>query len=92
MASADRRRAASSHRHLAVPHLGLPLLLSALTIALGVGRLSLAGRARRRPIAALLDAIGWGPDRGFDQAMRGLLRLSFARDAASSRAAGSTST
>ncbi len=28
-------------------------------------------------MAGGLEAIGWGPDRGFDQAMRGLLRLSF---------------
>ena len=29
-------------------------------------------------MAVVLAAIGWGPDRGFDQAMRGLLRSSFA--------------
>ena len=29
-------------------------------------------------MASLLAAIGWGPDRGFDQSMRGLIRLSFA--------------
>ena len=36
-------------------------------------------RARaRQAVAGLLAATGWGPDRGFDQAMHGLLRGSFA--------------
>ena len=48
-----------------------------LTIALGVAAY-LAQLPARRAIAGLLDAIGWGPDRGFDQAMRGLLRGAFA--------------
>lgn len=55
-----------------VPHLGVPLLLSAVTIALGVAAY-LAHRKIRDGVATLLDAIGWGPDAGFDQAMRGLL-------------------
>ncbi len=59
------------------PHLGVPLALSALTVAIGIG--FYLGLARLRAgTAALLAAIGWGPDRGFDQAIRGLLRLSFA--------------
>lgn len=60
-----------------VPHLGLPLLLSALTITLGAA-VYLQQTRIRNIVAALLDAIGWGPDRGFDQAVRGLIRGSFA--------------
>lgn len=58
-----------------VPHFGLPLLLSAVTIALGVTAY-LAQERLRAMVAAGLIAIGWGPDRGFDQAISGLLRLS----------------
>ena len=61
----------------AVPHAGLPLYLSLVTIALGVAAY-LAQNRLRAGMASLLVAIGWGPDRGFDQAMRGLIRLSFA--------------
>lgn len=60
-----------------VPHLGLPLLLSALTIGLGLLVLTRLDRLRGH-VATLLAAIGWGPDRGFDQALRGLLRLAVA--------------
>lgn len=59
------------------PHLGVPLVLSALTVALGIG-FYLGLTRLRATIAAGLAAIGWGPDRGFDQAMRGLVRLSAA--------------
>lgn len=58
-----------------IPHIGLPLLLSGLTIALGI--LAYLKQASLRAVmASLLAAIGWGPDRGFDQAMRGLVHLS----------------
>jgi multicomponent Na+:H+ antiporter subunit A len=60
-----------------VPHLGLPLALSALTIAIGVA-VYLVQIPARRAAARLLDVIDWGPDRGFDQALRGLLRGAFA--------------
>jgi multicomponent Na+:H+ antiporter subunit A len=59
-----------------VPHIGVPLLLSALTIAFGIGAYLVLDRLRTL-MASVLEAIGWGPDRGFDQAIRGLLRLSF---------------
>jgi multicomponent Na+:H+ antiporter subunit A len=60
-----------------VPHVGVPLALSVLTVVLGAG--FYLGLARLRDaVAAALVAIGWGPDRGFDQVIRGLLRLSFA--------------
>ena len=60
-----------------IPHLGLPLALSVGTIALGALVSLWLGRARRL-VAYWLAAIGWGPDLGFDQAMRGLLLASFA--------------
>ena len=60
-----------------MPHLGIPLLLSAVTIALGIGFYRLQTRLRVG-VNALLDWLGWGPDQGFDQAMRGLLRLAAA--------------
>ncbi|PWK75772.1 multisubunit sodium/proton antiporter MrpA subunit [Aminobacter sp. AP02] len=57
-----------------VPHLGMPLLLSVVTIALGIAAYLVQDRLRAA-MAASLKAIGWGPDQGFDQALRGLLRL-----------------
>ncbi|CAN7150273.1 putative monovalent cation/H+ antiporter subunit A [Pararhizobium sp. LjRoot238] len=57
------------------PHAGVALMLSVLTVALGIG-FYLGLTRLRAGIAAVLAAIGWGPDRGFDQAMRGLVRLS----------------
>jgi len=57
----------------AVPHLSLPFLLSLVTI--GVGALLLAFLAPVRHAAArLLEMIGWGPDRGFDQLVAAILR------------------
>lgn len=56
-----------------IPHPGLAFALSMLTIGLGIGLYLKADRARAG-IAAALERAGWGPDRGFDQAMRGLLR------------------
>lgn len=50
----------------AIPHVSLPFLLSLVTILLGV--LILFFLTPVRAVAArLLDIIGWGPDRGFDQ-------------------------
>jgi multicomponent Na+:H+ antiporter subunit A len=62
---------------LPLPHWGLPLALSLLTVAIGiafyVGLASL-----RAAVTRLLDAIGWGPDRGFDQTIAGLVRFATA--------------
>jgi multicomponent Na+:H+ antiporter subunit A len=58
----------------AVPELGPAFYLSVLTIGLAVLIFSAFERARNL-IAATVDAIGWGPDRGFDQAIRGLVRF-----------------
>ncbi|MBC8129487.1 MAG: putative monovalent cation/H+ antiporter subunit A [Rhizobiaceae bacterium] len=57
----------------ALPYFNLSFALSLVTIALGV-LLYLAASSVRGAIAATLDRIGWGPDRGFDQAMHGLIR------------------
>ncbi|WP_438749519.1 putative monovalent cation/H+ antiporter subunit A [Pararhizobium sp. O133] len=76
MASAiagERRTVAMS---LAV-HVGLPLALSVLTIVLGIA-VYLRLAQIRSAIGNALVAVGWGPDRGFDQAIRGLVRLSVA--------------
>lgn len=60
----------------AVPHPDLAFALSLLTIALGIA-LALVAASLRRSLAAVLGRIGWGPDRGFDQAMAALLRIAF---------------
>jgi multicomponent Na+:H+ antiporter subunit A len=54
-----------------IPHVGLPLLLSLVTIGLGV----LAYRSLDDLRSRMEQLTVWGPDRGFDQAMRGLIRL-----------------
>ncbi|OCP24499.1 MULTISPECIES: putative monovalent cation/H+ antiporter subunit A [unclassified Ensifer] len=60
-----------------VPHIGMPLVLSLATVVLGV--VFYLNLARLRAfIATILADIGWGPDRGFDQFMRGLVRFSVA--------------
>jgi multicomponent Na+:H+ antiporter subunit A len=58
----------------ALPHLSVAFALSLFTLLLGA--LAFWGLDTLRDgIAATLARIGWGPDRGFDQAMRGLVRL-----------------
>ena len=59
------------------PHPGIPVLLSAVTIALGIAAYR-GGERLRILVAKILTGIGWGPDRGFDQVMRALLRASHA--------------
>jgi len=58
-----------------IPKRGIALTLSVVTVALGIV-LYLAIARLRGAMAATLTAIGWGPDHGFDQFMRGLVRLS----------------
>jgi multicomponent Na+:H+ antiporter subunit A len=58
-----------------MPHVGLPLLLSLVTILLGAliyWRLNQA----RALIVLFVEALGIGPDRGFDYLVRGLVRFS----------------
>lgn len=76
MASAVAGAAVEVHA-TTVPHISVPLLLSVVTIAFGIAAYLLMERGRAA-IAGLLAAIGWGPDRGFDQAVRAVLRISFA--------------
>ncbi len=59
----------------AMPHASLPLLLSVVTVALGIAVFLLLERARAAA-GRLVEDIGWGPDRGFDQVMTGLVRVS----------------
>jgi multicomponent Na+:H+ antiporter subunit A len=55
-----------------------PLLLSVLTLALGVLGYLLWDRLRRL-IGRTLEMIGWGPDTGYDQAVLALERLAYAQ-------------
>ncbi|MEM9105312.1 MAG: putative monovalent cation/H+ antiporter subunit A [Pseudomonadota bacterium] len=59
-----------------IPHLGIALLLSAVTVGLGIVFYRNL-EALRAGMAQLLETIGWGPDKGFDQLIRGTVRLSF---------------
>ena len=75
MASAVAGEEISIHLSL-IPHIGLPLALSVLTVAIALviyWRLD----ALRAAIAGMLTRLGPGPDLWFDSFMRGLVRLSF---------------
>lgn len=75
MASAVSGEAATVTISL-VPHIGLPLALSLLTVVLGI--LVFLGLDRARAaVTRLLDVLGPGPDRGFDHFIAGLVRLSW---------------
>jgi multicomponent Na+:H+ antiporter subunit A len=75
--SSPMASAISGHRLLvqvsAIPHMSLPLLLSLLTVGLGILLFACLDPVRAAA-ARLLDVIGWGPDRGFDQFVAGTLR------------------
>ena len=58
-----------------IPHMGPALILSVVTIIFGIIAYRMLDRLRAG-MASLLAAIGWGPDRGFDQFISGLVRLS----------------
>ena len=60
--------------HLIPEHFDVALGLSILTVAIGIVFYLTIGRLRAG-MARLLAAIGWGPDRGFDQAVAGIIRL-----------------
>lgn len=57
-----------------VPHLGLPLLLSVITVVLGVLIFWRLGPARAL-MSRFVDALGPGPDRAFDAFISGLVKL-----------------
>ncbi|MCY6381530.1 putative monovalent cation/H+ antiporter subunit A [Hoeflea prorocentri] len=75
MASAVQGEPVSVYISL-IPHIGMPLLLSGVTVAFGIVAYLNVDRLRA-VMARLLVAIGWGPDRGFDQFIRGLVLASF---------------
>ncbi|WP_422373266.1 putative monovalent cation/H+ antiporter subunit A [Hoeflea sp.] len=58
-----------------IPHLGAALALSLVTVVFGVIVYRYLDSARAG-MARTLTAIGWGPDRGFDQFISGIVRLS----------------
>jgi len=58
-----------------VPHIGVPLALSVITVLIGVAVYWQLDRARFA-MSVILRALGPGPDRGFDGFMSGLVRLS----------------
>ena len=55
-----------------IPHIGMPLLLSLITIVFAVLVFRSLDQAREAMVR-LLAAIGWGPDKGFDQVISGLV-------------------
>ena len=61
------------HLHLLPTEVSPPVMLTLVTIGLGAVLFALRGPVARM-VAATFDTIGWGPDIGFDQAMRGLVR------------------
>jgi multicomponent Na+:H+ antiporter subunit A len=66
----------SVHLHL-FEGFNIAVALSLVTIALGTTLYIFLSQVRGA-IAALLDFIGWGPDKGFDQFIAGLVGLSYA--------------
>ena len=58
-----------------IPHVGMALLLSVVTVAFGIAVYLVLDRARSAADRLVTD-LGWGPDRGFDQFITGLVRLS----------------
>ncbi|MGX1306880.1 multicomponent Na+:H+ antiporter subunit A [Amorphus suaedae] len=60
------------HLHLFPTELSPPVILTLITIAAGIG-LTVVFTPLRAAFAGLITAIGWGPDRGFDQVLRSLV-------------------
>jgi multicomponent Na+:H+ antiporter subunit A len=58
-----------------IPHIGIPLLLSVITVLLGALVYWRLDRARAL-VAEMLESLGPGPDRWFDHFVSGLVRLS----------------
>jgi len=66
--------ATETNLHLLPTYISAPLILSVITVALGVVLFLQLDRLRDM-IAATLKAIGWGPDKGFDQFIAGIVRF-----------------
>lgn len=60
--------------HLIPTKFNAPVILSFITVGLGIALFTQLDRMRSM-IASALDAIGWGPDKGFDQAVSGIVSL-----------------
>ena len=73
MAGAILGEATTLSLHLIPSAIKPPVVLTMVTVALGVVLFAFIG-ALRAVIARALERIGWGPDRGFDQMMRSLVR------------------
>ena len=58
--------------HLIPTKFNAPVILSFITVGLGIALFTQLDRMRSM-IASALDAIGWGPDKGFDQAVSGIV-------------------
>ncbi|KZM49226.1 putative monovalent cation/H+ antiporter subunit A [Labrenzia sp. OB1] len=61
--------------HLWPTSFNAPLILSIITVGLGIVLYTQLDRLRSL-IASVLAAIGWGPDKGFDQVVRGIVGFS----------------
>jgi multicomponent Na+:H+ antiporter subunit A len=61
--------------HLWPTKINAPLILSLITIGLGIALFTQLDRLRAL-VAAALTAIGWGPDRGFDQVVASIVGFS----------------
>jgi multicomponent Na+:H+ antiporter subunit A len=77
MTAAVTGEAVTLELYLIPPGLKPPVILTLITVGLGLAAFAVFGRLRAG-IAAALETVGWGPDRGFDQVMRGLVRGAFA--------------
>lgn len=60
--------------HLWPTKINAPLILSVITIGLGIFLFTQLDRLREI-IASILKSIGWGPDQGFDQFVSGIVRF-----------------
>ncbi|MBJ3774483.1 putative monovalent cation/H+ antiporter subunit A [Acuticoccus mangrovi] len=77
MTGAVAGAAVELHPHLIPTGLYPPVILTLVTIGVGLVLFILLS-VLRRAVAGLLTAIGWGPDKGFDQVIAGIVRGSVA--------------
>lgn len=77
MAGAVLGRPAETELHLVPTYVSAALVLSVVTIALGILVFRMLAPLRTT-IDGGLAALGWGPDRGFDQLVAGLVRFAAA--------------
>jgi multicomponent Na+:H+ antiporter subunit A len=77
MASAVAGEALPLEIHLLPTSIKPAVILTLITVALGALLFAFYGRLRAG-IARTLDLAGWGPDKGFDQVIRGLVRAAVA--------------